>query len=99
MNRSRCLGLVGGLGVGATIHYYERLAREHEARGRTLDLVIANAQTSRVFEYVQADDRDGRLSGAHPSHKAAKVSRNHERRQRCAPRVLELSSLCQSTRK
>ena len=27
MNTSRCLGLVGGLGVGATIHYYEKLAK------------------------------------------------------------------------
>jgi aspartate racemase len=59
MNRSRCLGLVGGLGVGATIHYYEKLARAHEAQGRTLDIVIAHAETSRVFEYVQANDRGG----------------------------------------
>lgn len=59
MNRSRCLGLVGGLGVGATIHYYEKLAKAHEAQGRTLDIVIVHAETSRVFEYVLADDRDG----------------------------------------
>jgi len=59
MNASRCLGLVGGLGVGATIHYYEKLAKAHEAQGRTLDLVIAHAETPRVFEYVQANDRDG----------------------------------------
>lgn len=56
---SRCLGLVGGLGVGATIHYYEKLAKAHEAQGRTLDIVIAHAETSRVFEHVQAHDRDG----------------------------------------
>src|SRR6202049_2412907 len=59
MNTSRCLGLVGGLGVGATIHYYEELAKAHEAQGRTLDIVIVHAETSRVFEYVRADDRDG----------------------------------------
>jgi aspartate racemase len=59
MNTSRCLGLVGGLGVGATIHYYEKLAKAHEAQGRTLDIVIVHAETSRVFEYVRADDRDG----------------------------------------
>lgn len=59
MNKSRCLGLVGGLGVGATIHYYENLAKAHEAQGRTLDIVIVHAETSRVFEYVQANDRDG----------------------------------------
>jgi aspartate racemase len=53
------LGLVGGLGVGATIHYYEKLAKTHEGQGRTLDIVIVHAETSRVFEYVQANDRDG----------------------------------------
>jgi len=59
MNTSRCLGLVGGLGVGATIHYYKELAKAHEAQGRTLDIVITHAETPRVFEYVQASDRDG----------------------------------------
>ena len=59
MNDSRCLGLVGGLGVGATVYYYQKLAKAHEARGRTLNIVIAHAQTSRVFEYVQANDRNG----------------------------------------
>jgi aspartate racemase len=59
MKTSRCLGLVGGLGVGATIHYYEKLAAAHEAQGRTLDIVIAHAETSRVFEYVGANDRNG----------------------------------------
>jgi len=50
---------VGGLGVGATIHYYKRLAEAHEAQGRILDIVITHAETSRVFEHVRADDRDG----------------------------------------
>lgn len=59
MNKSRCLGLVGGLGVGATIHYYEKLTKANEAQGRSLDIVIANAETSRVFGYVQANDRNG----------------------------------------
>jgi aspartate racemase len=59
MNTSRCLGLVGGLGVGATIHYYEKLAQAYEAQGRTLNIVIVHAQTARVFEYVQAQDRNG----------------------------------------
>jgi aspartate racemase len=53
------LGLVGGLGVAATIYYYKELARAHEAQGRTLDIVISHAETSRVFEYVQAGDRAG----------------------------------------
>jgi aspartate racemase len=58
-NRFSCLGLVGGLGVGATIHYYKTLANAYETEGRALDIVIANAQTSRVFDYVQAGDREG----------------------------------------
>ena len=59
MSKGRCLGLVGGLGVGATIHYYQKLAKAHEERGRNLDVVITHAETSRVFEYVKAGDRDG----------------------------------------
>jgi aspartate racemase len=59
MNRFRCLGLVGGLGVGATIYYYKTLAKAYEAEGRALEIVIANAQTPRVFEYVKAGDREG----------------------------------------
>jgi aspartate racemase len=59
MRTARRLGLIGGLGVGATIHYYERLAKAHEAQGRTLDIVITQAETSRIFDYVQANDREG----------------------------------------
>jgi aspartate racemase len=59
MESGRCLGLIGGLGVGATVHYYEKLVKAHEERGRRLDIVIAHAATSRVFEYVQAEDRAG----------------------------------------
>ena len=53
------MGLLGGLGVGATVHYYRNLARGHDERGRTLDIVITHSETSRVFEYVEAGDRDG----------------------------------------
>jgi aspartate racemase len=59
MHNSRCLGLIGGLGVGATVHYYQRLARGCEKLGLALDIVIANAQTPRVFAYVEAKDRAG----------------------------------------
>jgi aspartate racemase len=59
MNSARCLGLIGGLGVGATIHYYEKVARALEAQNRTPEIVIVHAETSRVFDYVQAHDRDG----------------------------------------
>jgi aspartate racemase len=59
MKNSRCVGLVGGLGVGATVHYYEQLARECEKLGFALDIVITHAQTPRVFAYVEARDRTG----------------------------------------
>jgi len=50
---------VGGLGVGATIHYYDGLARAHEAHGRTLNIVITHAEIERVRQYVEAGDRKG----------------------------------------
>ena len=59
MKKSRCLGLIGGLGVGATIYYYENLARGCEKLGFALDIVITNAQTPHVFEYVEANNRNG----------------------------------------
>ncbi|MGD0569805.1 MAG: aspartate/glutamate racemase family protein [Candidatus Sulfotelmatobacter sp.] len=59
MNSARCLGLIGGLGVGATIHYYEKVARALEAQNRSPEIVIVHAETSRVFGHVQTDDRDG----------------------------------------
>jgi aspartate racemase len=59
MNKGRCLGLVGGLGVGATVHYYQELAKAHEVQNRTLDIVIAHAETAQVFEHVRAGDREG----------------------------------------
>jgi aspartate racemase len=59
MKKGRCLGLLGGLGVGATIYYYQNLVRGHDEQSRTLDIVITHSETSRVFEYVQAGDRDG----------------------------------------
>jgi aspartate racemase len=59
MHTTHCLGLIGGLGVGATIHYYEKLSQACEQRGLALDIVITNAQTSRVFAYVEAHDRAG----------------------------------------
>ena len=37
------VGIVGGLGVGATVHYYERIAGACKARGVVPDLVIVHA--------------------------------------------------------
>ena len=53
------IGLVGGLGVGAAIHYYRELAAAHEQDGRPLELVMAHAQMSRVFEHASAGDLPG----------------------------------------
>ncbi|MBS0541867.1 MAG: aspartate/glutamate racemase family protein, partial [Proteobacteria bacterium] len=52
-----CVGIVGGLGVGATVHYYEKIAAACKARGVAPDLVFnhADANTGQVFV------REGRL--------------------------------------
>lgn len=55
----RCLGLIGGLGPGATVHYYQQLVAAHEQRGRTLRLLIAHADIKRVYALVTAKDLDG----------------------------------------
>lgn len=55
----RCLGLVGGLGVGATIHYYRALVTAHAARGYVPRILIAHADSSRVLGAV----RDGDIAG------------------------------------
>lgn len=39
----RCLGLIGGLGPGATVHYYRGLLAAHEKQGRVPRLLIAHA--------------------------------------------------------
>jgi aspartate racemase len=59
MKTTRCVGLVGGLGVGAAIYYYEQLAKAHAERGRRMDFVMVHAETDRIFEYAKAGDRDG----------------------------------------
>jgi len=52
---SRCLGLIGGLGVGATVQYYQALAKAHEQRQKPLHLVMVHADMRRVLGYVQAE--------------------------------------------
>ena len=51
------VGIVGGLGVGATVHYYETITAACKARGVVPDLVIAHADV----EYGQSLIRDGKL--------------------------------------
>jgi len=44
-----CIGLIGGLGVAATVHYYKELVREHTVRGVQPNLLIAHADVNRVL--------------------------------------------------
>jgi aspartate racemase len=55
----RCLGLIGGLGPGATVHYYRELIAAHERHGRVAHLLIAHADIQRVYAAVTAKDFDG----------------------------------------
>src|SRR5215471_13493590 len=55
-NSTPVLGLIGGLGVGATVCYYQALVEAHKAAGRTPQLLIAHADVERVLTLV----RDGR---------------------------------------
>lgn len=52
-----CVGIVGGLGVGATVHYYERIAATCRAAGVVPELAILHADV----DHGQALVRAGRL--------------------------------------
>jgi aspartate racemase len=56
-----CVGIVGGLGVGATVHYYEKIAAACTARGIVPDLLFnhADANTGQVFIRAGRLDRLG----------------------------------------
>ena len=49
-----CIGLLGGLGVGAAVHYYEALAKEHDKRGRTMRLLMVHAEAKRILAFAGA---------------------------------------------
>lgn len=51
------VGIVGGLGVGATVHYYEKIAAACKARGVIPDLAIVHADVDKGQGFV----REGRL--------------------------------------
>jgi aspartate racemase len=51
------VGIVGGLGVGATVHYYEKITAACKARGVVPDLVIAHADV----DLGQGLVREGKL--------------------------------------
>lgn len=51
------VGIIGGLGVGATVHYYEKITAACKARGVVPDLVIVHADV----DYGQGLVRAGKL--------------------------------------
>ena len=51
------IGIVGGLGVGATVHYYEKITAACKARGVVPDLAIVHADV----DYGQGLVRAGKL--------------------------------------
>ena len=53
----RCLGIIGGLGFGATVHYYQSIIDACTKHGLTPRLFIAHADVARVLANV----RDGKL--------------------------------------
>ena len=53
------IGLLGGLGVGAAIHYYRELAAAHDDRLRPMNLVMIHASISRATDCASRGDRQG----------------------------------------
>src|SRR5690349_24387796 len=54
----RCLGLIGGLGPGATVHYYRGLIAAHAAQGRVARMLIAHADVDRARPLAEAGALD-----------------------------------------
>lgn len=55
----RLIGLIGGLGPAATVHYYTELVAEASRRGVELRLLINHADVGRVLELASRGDRGG----------------------------------------
>ena len=53
------IGLLGGLGVGAAIHYYRELAARHDALKRPMRLTMTHASISQATGFASRGDRDG----------------------------------------
>ena len=56
------IGLLGGLGVGAAIHYYRELAAAHDDHRQPMKLVMIHASISRATEHASKGDRLGLAS-------------------------------------
>jgi aspartate racemase len=54
----RCLGLIGGLGPGATVHYYRGLIAAHAAQGRVARMLIAQADVNHARPLAEANKLD-----------------------------------------
>jgi len=54
----RVLGLVGGLGPGATVHYYNGLIAAHKAQGRVARMLIAHADVDHGRQLAEAGKLD-----------------------------------------
>src|SRR5256714_7646765 len=54
----RVLGLVGGLGPGATVHYYRGLTAAHGAKGRVARMLIAHADVDHGRPLAEAGKLD-----------------------------------------
>jgi aspartate racemase len=95
----RCLGLIGGLGVGATIYYYQELVKAHLERGQVANLLILHADVNRVLQYAAAGETSGmaeyflqliqRLSAAGAEIIAIPATTPHL----CAPELMKRSPL------
>ena len=59
MSDSRHFGLIGGLGVGATVNYYEAITAACAARGMVPRITIAHANAPTALAHVTA----GRING------------------------------------
>jgi aspartate racemase len=54
----RCLGLIGGLGPGATVHYYRELLAAHAAQDRVARMLIAHADVNHARPLAEAGKLD-----------------------------------------
>jgi len=98
-NNGLCLGLVGGLGVGAASYYYQELAKTHSERGAVLNLVMIHADVTRVLRHAAAQETEllaeylsgliGRMADAGAKVAAIPAVTAHI----CEPRLREISPL------
>lgn len=51
------IGLIGGIGVAATVVYYQRLTARIAAMGKTADITIVHAEAQELLRNNLADDR------------------------------------------